>query len=191
MTAEWSLPAWAVLASLAAVLVVLASVVLAALSAVRRAAARADQSASAAHALSDDLRAQVGAIEQRLGAQTGTDDPVRTDVADYVITRFGDPDDPDDTDGRPAAGARPTVDGPLFADLVLRESVVQAASFAAGLRRALAPAHLNQVRFEMRREIKRARKQRRADLRQARREYEARGRDGVHHGAPDEGDVAA
>ena len=54
----------------------------------------------------------------------------------------------------------------------------QAASFAAGLRRALDPAHLNRIRFEMRRELKRARKQRRADARQARREYEARQRAG-------------
>ncbi len=185
MTAEWSLPAWAVLVSLAAVLVVVALVVLTALSAVRRAAARAEQSAAAAHALSDDLRAQVGAIEQRLGAQADPDGRARADEQEYVITRLGDLDAEAEVDGAP------TVPGPLFADLVLRESVVQAASLAAGLRRALAPAHLNRVRFEMRREIKRARKQRRADLRQARREFEARGRDGLHHGEPDEGDVAA
>ena len=50
------------------------------------------------------------------------------------------------------------------------------ASLAAGVRRALAPEHLNRVRFEMRREVKRARKQRRADLRQAKRQYDARDR---------------
>ena len=70
----------------------------------------------------------------------------------------------------------PPVPGPLFADLVLRESVVQAASLASGLRRALAPETRNRIRFEMKREVKRARKQRRADLRQARREWEARQR---------------
>ncbi len=65
---------------------------------------------------------------------------------------------------------------PLFADIVLRETVVQAAALAAGLRRALSPESRNRIRFEMRREVKRARKQRRADLREARREWEARQR---------------
>ncbi len=59
---------------------------------------------------------------------------------------------------------------------MLRESVVQAASLVAGLRRALAPETRNRIRFEMRQEVKRARRQRRADLRQARRELEARQR---------------
>ena len=59
----------------------------------------------------------------------------------------------------------PTVPGPMFTDIVLRETVVQAASLAAGLRRALAPEVRNRIRFEMRREVKRARKQRRADQR--------------------------
>ena len=64
----------------------------------------------------------------------------------------------------------------MFADIVLRETVMQAASLAAGLRRALSPEVRNRIRFEMRREVKRARKQRRADLREARREWEARQR---------------
>ena len=64
----------------------------------------------------------------------------------------------------------------LFADLVLRETVVKAASLAHGVRRALAPETRNRIRFEMRREVKRSRKQRRADTREARREWEARQR---------------
>ena len=70
----------------------------------------------------------------------------------------------------------PARQAPMFADIVLRETVMQAASLAAGLRRALTPEVRNRIRFEMRREVKRARKQRRADLRQARREWEARQR---------------
>ncbi|MCW2795677.1 hypothetical protein, partial [Nocardioides sp.] len=81
-----------------------------------------------------------------------------------------------------------TVDGPLFADLVLRETVVQAASLARGLRRALAPEMRNRIRFEMRREVKRSRKQRRADLKAARREWEARQRADID--LPDEEDAA-
>jgi hypothetical protein len=83
------------------------------------------------------------------------------------------------------------VPGPLFADLVLRESVVQAASLASGLRRALAPETRNRIRFEMKREVKRARKQRRADLRRARREWEARQRAEVRLDEPTAGEDAA
>jgi hypothetical protein len=71
---------------------------------------------------------------------------------------------------------------------VLRETVVQAASLAHGLRRALAPEMRNRIRFEMRREVKRSRKQRRADLKAARREWEARQRADL--GLPDEEDAA-
>ena len=77
--------------------------------------------------------------------------------------------------GSRRAGAR-TIDRALFADLVLRETVVRAASLAHGVRRALAPETRNRIRFEMKREVKRARKQRKADLREARREWEARQR---------------
>ena len=73
----------------------------------------------------------------------------------------------------------PTVEARLFGDLVLRETVVQAASWAHGVRRALTPESRNRIRFEMKREVKRARKQRRADLRQARREWEDRQRAGI------------
>lgn len=116
------------------------------------------------------LRAQVDDIERRLAAQ----DALVAETAEpqeYVITRLGDEGD----DG-PAPGQTPAVGAPLFADLVLRESVVQAASMAAGLRRALAPETRHKIRFEMKREVKRARKQRRADLRAARREWAARQR---------------
>ena len=177
MTAEWSLPAWAVLATLAALGVLLLVVVLAALSAVRRTAARAEESSSAAHALSEDLRTQISAIETRLATSAAANHPDRSEEREYVITRLGELGET-----RDAPGPAPVLEAPLFADLVLRESLVQAASLAAGLRRALDPAHLNQVRFEMRREIKRARKQRRADLRQARREFEARERDPARDG---------
>ena len=57
----------------------------------------------------------------------------------------------------------------LFADLVLRESVVRSASFVHGVRRALAPETRNRIRFQMRQEVKRSRKQRRVDVRAAKR----------------------
>jgi len=172
MTAEWSVPAWAVLATVA---VVLGLALLGVLTSGRsRRLARAAQVAQAASlARAEALGEQVAAIERRLATQDAA--AIRVDETEYLVTMLGRDNDRNGTaDSEPA----PVVGGPLFADLVLRESVVQAASFASGLRRALEPAHLNRIRFEMRREIKRARKQRRANLRQARREYEARERAG-------------
>ncbi|WP_341926786.1 hypothetical protein [Nocardioides psychrotolerans] len=134
-----------------------------------RATARAETAA---------LRARLDALERRTSAPVAT--VTSDDERDYVITRIGSEDE--QTERRPVS----RVDAPLFADLVLRESVVQAASLAAGLRRALAPETRNRIRFEMRREVKRARKQRRTDLRDARRDWEARQR----AGAFDEGSAA-
>ncbi|HEX3932118.1 MAG TPA: hypothetical protein VHW64_15545 [Nocardioides sp.] len=71
------------------------------------------------------------------------------------------------------------LDAPAFADVVLKESVVKAASFVQGVRRGLAPATRNRIRFEMRLEVRRARKQRRADLKDAQRELRARQRAAV------------
>ena len=68
------------------------------------------------------------------------------------------------------------IEGRLFADLVLRESVVRAASWAHGVRRALSPENRNRIRFEMGREVKRARKSRRAEIQEALRAHRARER---------------
>ena len=89
---------------------------------------------------------------------------------EFVITELGAEEMPEPV---------PTVEARLFGDLVLREAVVQAASWAHGVRRALTPESRNRIRFEMRREVKRSRKQRRADVRQARREWEDRQRAGI------------
>ena len=45
------------------------------------------------------------------------------------------------------------IDGRLFVDIVAREGLVKAAGVAHGLRRALAPASRNRIRFEMGREV--------------------------------------
>jgi hypothetical protein len=60
--------------------------------------------------------------------------------------------------------------------MVLRESVVKAASLAHGVRRGLAPESRNRIRFEMKQEVRRSRKQRRADVKAARRDLHARQR---------------
>jgi hypothetical protein len=72
---------------------------------------------------------------------------------------------------------------------VLRESVVKAASWAYAVRRGLSPANRNRIRFEMRRELKRVRKDRKAEEREAIRQYRARRRAGVRE-QPQEMNVA-
>jgi hypothetical protein len=138
-----------------------------------RARSRTDRAVAAARAETEALRAQLVELERRL-APPGP----RPTEAEYLITHLGEAD---------SAGTSPArVETALFADLVLRETVVKAVSLAHGVRRALDPEARNRVRFEMRRELKRARKQRRADNRQARREWEARRRATLH----DEGSAA-
>ena len=101
-------------------------------------------------------------------SSTSEGEPAVSADEEYVITRLGSPDDVDASLEHP--------DARLFADLVLRESVVKAASFAHGVRRGLSPENRNRIWFEMRREVRRARKQRKADEREAVREWKARQR---------------
>jgi hypothetical protein len=131
-----------------------------------RSRSRTERALRDARADAAELRVQVDALEHRLDRPTGTDTPVE---AEFVITDFGD-------HHAESTHAAPEVGTALFADLVLRETVVKAASLAYGVRRGLAAETRNRIRFEMRREVKRARKQRRADTRRARREWGARQR---------------
>ena len=183
VTEEWGVPAW--LAVLA--VVALASLLLLTLRLVREMADHRHLLA----ALRDDvarrslLQAEtadrLARVERRLARLHQHAD------TEFVITGLGDLGDLRDVgepgehplDAEPAASApvpAASIDAPLFADLVLRESVVQVASFAQGLRRALAPETRNRIRFEMRREVKRSRRQRRQDNRLARRAWEAQQR---------------
>ena len=136
------------------------------------------------------LRGRVGQLERRLAAEPApSSDPqwspeTRLDSharsldeplhepgeTQYVITQVGEP--------VPALEPEPvaTVPAPVFADIVARETVVQTASLVHGLRRALAPETRNRIRFHMRQEVKRSRKQRRTELREVRREWAARQR---------------
>ena len=106
------------------------------------------------------------ATPRRLRTSDGS--PVLVEDREFVITELGRE--------RMLVPGLPPVP---FVDTLLRESLVRTASLAAGLRRALSPEVRNRIRFEMRREVKRSRKQRKADLRRARRELEARERAGI------------
>lgn len=151
---------------------VLAVAVLALGAALARARSRTRQELTQARSETAALRAQLDELERRMTRS----DP-RPAATGYVITNLGEPED----EPQPP----PHIDTALFADLVLRETVVKAASLAHGVRRALDAESRNRIRFEMRREIRRARKQRRADTRQARREWEARQRAGLDEPALD------
>jgi hypothetical protein len=163
---EWIEPAF--LGALTLASLVLAVVLL-------RTRATTSRDLRSAHAETASLRAQLEDLDRRL-----THAPPRAHPdPEFVITHLGE------TGPATAPAAAPVgapvgapvvgvdaverVDSALFADLVLRETVVKAASLTHGLRRALAPEVRNRIRFEMGREVKRARKQRRADLKAARR----------------------
>lgn len=163
-----SVPVWAVVAVAAGLVLATALLVTVSVRSRRRVAQRLD----AAHAEAEALRVQIEEIQRQLST------PAVRSEQEFVITGVGsDLDTPSlvPRDGYSTNEAS-TVPAPVFADIVLRETVLQAAALAAGLRRALSPEVRNRIRFEMRREVKRARKQRKADLRAARREWEARQR---------------
>ncbi len=74
------------------------------------------------------------------------------------------------------AGAPARIHLPPAVDAAAREALVQSAAFVHGARRALSPEFRNRVLFEVRRELKRARKARKVEVKEALREYRARHR---------------
>jgi hypothetical protein len=75
--------------------------------------------------------------------------------AEFLITDVGEP--------RPEQ----TVADRLVLSATLGEPLVKAVAFGHGLRRALSPRARNRILFEMRREVRRTRKQRRREMKQA------------------------
>ena len=152
---------------LALALAGLGLVALVLLVALARLRARTTREIAAAHAEAAALRERLDRLEQ----QRATPEPVATDH-EYRITRVGDP-----VDEEPVRLERTA-----FADVLLRESVIRLGSLGHGVRRAMSAESRNRIRFEMKREVKRARKQRRAEQREAYRDWQARQR----HGVPDD-----
>ena len=121
----------------------------------------------------DALRERLARLEDRADEGAGERAPTPPSApfpapAEFVITDLGNP--------RQHEPEPVHLDGPTFVDILLKETVVKTASLAVGLRRGLAPATRNRIRFEMKQEVRRARKQRRADLKAAQRELRARQR---------------
>jgi hypothetical protein len=120
------------------------------------------------------LAVRVGALESPVAAASRPvvdEEPVGT----YVITGMQSAAQEPATLPATLPVAQP-IDGRLFADIVARESVVKAASWTHGLRRALSAESRNRIRFEVRRETRRATRERRAETKQALREFRARER---------------
>jgi hypothetical protein len=131
---------------------------------VRRGHRGTERALADARAEAAELRARLDALSQRVDA------PVRP-TQEFVITDIGSPD------AEPLASPPTRIEGRLFADIVLRESLVKAASLGYGVRRALAPETRNRIRFEMKREMKRSRRQRRTEHKEMRRRHQAHQRE--------------
>lgn len=167
-----------ILALLALALVVLAAVCVAGFVLVRRDRERTAAELARTRAEAAELRGKVEALAAQVARPA--------EPEEFVITHLGEPDD-EFVDGvstrstREAGSTRGAdevqrIDGRLFADLVLRESVVKAAALGHGVRRALAPEVRNRIRFEMKREVKRSRRARKDEYRRVRDEIRARER---------------
>lgn len=127
----------------------------------------------------ESVRAEAAALRHRLdelglatgspGSATRGREPVR-DEREYTITGMGALEATE-------AGEPVRLERAVFADQLLRESVIRLGSLGHGVRRALSAESRNRIRFEMRREVKRARKDRRVEQRVAYREWQARQRD--------------
>lgn len=111
------------------------------------------------------------------------DRPARPTVREFVITSLPngaagaaltDRDDDAPASRQLAAGQ--------FASVALGESLVRVLSLGYGVGRALSPENRNRIRFAMRQEVRRARRQRRRDLKQTRRHFRAQqaAGEGVH-----------
>lgn len=153
---------------------VLALVALALGVALLRARSRTDRELAASRAETASLRVQLDELERRLPRAAS-----RTPAPEFVITDLGEARLETES-----ASPAPQVGGALFADLVVRETVVKVAGLAHGVRRALDPETRNRIRFEMRREVRRSRKQRRSDTREAVRDWQARQRAGLDGEGP-------
>lgn len=113
----------------------------------------------------DALRARLDELTAMVTARQAPRAPV---PAEFVITDAGEP----------RAEPAPVADR-LVLSATLGEPLVKAAALSHGLRRALSARSRNRIWFEVRREVRRARKQRRRDLRDALRQAQADQRAGL------------
>lgn len=167
---------WAILGAVAGALLALALV---ALVSVLRRRSRPDLvgQLEASQREADDLRQRLDVAHARLQGRTGRtgrrQEPAPDDGAEqapFVITDVGllpEQGEPVDVPDRWVLSA--TLGGPL----------VKAAALAHGVRRALSAESRNRIRFQMRQEVRAARKRRRLDYKQYQRDVRAAEREAV------------
>lgn len=114
-----------------------------------------------------------GHLHEQPAAAPAAEESAEPTSDTYVITGLGDEPEPATRGTHQAPGSQ-RIDGRLFADIVARETVVKAASWGHGLRRALSPEVRNRIRFETRQQTRQSRKDRKVEMREALREYRAR-----------------
>ena len=107
---------------------------------------------AAAHAETELLRARLEVLEERLEDTSAA--LVETRDA-YLITDAG------------IERAEPNVPDRVVLSTAFGEPLVKVVALGHGVARALSPESRNRIWFEMRREVRRARKQRRRDMKQA------------------------
>ncbi len=151
---------WAALGGAAALLLVLVGITLALLLGARRADAREQAALASARADVEELRAQLEELSSQL-AESQEEASAVPPKGEYLITTVAAPN------GEPAGELSQVPDRAVLS-VTLGEPLVKLAAFGFGLRRALSAESRNRIAFEMRREVKRARKERRRVTRRAR-----------------------
>jgi hypothetical protein len=165
------------LGGIAALLLILVVVLLVAVTSARR---RLDRELDTAQADVAALRARLEELSSRPDTSSAAAGPSLP--TEYLITDAGISTDAS-TGGHSAAGHGTTSGDRVVLSATLGEPLVKILAFGHGVRRALSAENRNRIAFEMRREVKRSRKQRRRDLRQARRMVNAEQRNGQEHAA--------
>ncbi len=143
----------------AAVVLVLLVCVLAV---VLRSRAESRRELAAAQAETADLRARLDRLSEKLERQSST--MIRVDDPAYVITDAGGPP------------REPNVPDRVVLTATVGEPLVKAVAFGHGVARALSAESRNRIWFEVRREVRRARKQRRREMKDAWRRVQAEDR---------------
>jgi len=130
----------------------------------RRAGSRRELAAalSEAQAETAELRSRLDALTEKLERQSSS--MIRVDDPAYVITDAGE------------ARPEPNVADAVVLSATVGEPLVKVVAFGHGVRRALSAESRNRIWFEMRREVRRARKQRRREMKDAWRRMQAEDR---------------
>lgn len=116
----------------------------------------------AAQAETAELHSRLDAITEQLERQSSM--MIRVDDPAFVITDAG------------AAPIEPNVSDRVVLSAAVGEPLVKVVAFGHGVRRALSAESRNRIWFEMRREVRRARKQRRREMKDAWRQVQAQER---------------